>query len=106
MKLGDRLYEIRTQKNVSIYSLSRISDISENHIRNIENNTKQPTVKTLKALTDGLNIALAEFFNYDDENPVYLTKQEKLMLTYYRRLSSEVADNIVELCKNISNDNS
>ncbi len=102
MKLGDRLYEIRTQKNISIYSLSKISEVSENHIRNIENNTKQPTVKTLKALTDGLNITLAEFFNYDDESPVYLTKQEQLMLNYYRRLSADVANNIVELCKNIT----
>lgn len=74
-----------------------------NHIRNIENGRKQPTIKVLKALTDGLNITLSEFFNTDDSKVSYLTEGERRMLEYYRRLSKDKADILIEfyerMCK-------
>ena len=67
-----------------------------NHIRNIENGRKQPTIKVLKALTDGLNITLSEFFNTDDSKVSNLTEGERRMLEYYRRLSKDKADILIE----------
>lgn len=49
MNIGEQLYYWRNLKQTSVYKLSKISDVSENHIRNIENGKKQPTIKTLQA---------------------------------------------------------
>lgn len=48
MELSERLYYWRNQKNMSVYKLSKLSGVSENHIRNIENGKKQPTIKILQ----------------------------------------------------------
>lgn len=92
MELGERLRYWRKKKNVSVYKLYRISDISENHIRSIEKGEKQPTVAKLKALTDALNVSLSEFFNEDEERVCYLTEKEKHMLDLYRSLPPDKAD--------------
>ena len=92
MELGERLRYWRKKKNISVYKLYRISDISENHIRSIEKGEKQPTVAKLKALTDALNISLSEFFNEDEEHICYLTEREKRFLDLYRSLPPNKAD--------------
>lgn len=45
MEIGEKLYYWRSRKDISIYNLSKISGISEGHIRNLENGKKQPTFK-------------------------------------------------------------
>lgn len=80
----------------SVYKLSKLSGVSENHIRNIENGNKQPTIKILQALTDGLNITLSEFFNTDDSKVSYLSAGERRILEYYRRMPKNKADILIE----------
>lgn len=36
MKLNEKFYFWRTRKNISIYKLSKITGISEKHMRNLE----------------------------------------------------------------------
>lgn len=96
MNINERLYYWRNHKNMSVYKLSRISGIFENHIRNLENGTKQPTFKTLQALTDGLNITLSEFFNTQSNGLYYLSSGEKRLIEAYRRLPSDKADILIE----------
>ena len=77
MEISERLYYWRNLKRISVYKLSKLSGVSENHIRNLENGKKQPTIKTLQALTDGLNITLSEFFNTENDDIIYLSKGER-----------------------------
>lgn len=103
MELSERLYYWRNKKNMSVYKLSKLSGVSENHIRNIENGKKQPTFKILKSLTDGLNITLSEFFNTENSNISYLSEGERRILEYYRRMPKDKADILIEfyerMCK-------
>lgn len=96
MEVNEILHYWRNLKGISVYKLSKLSGISENHIRNIENGKKQTTVKTLQALTDGLNMSLSEFFNTDDSDVIYLSDSEKIMLSAYRRLPKDKADILIE----------
>ena len=82
MNIGERLYYWRNLKQTSVYKLSKISGVSENHIRNLENGKKQPTIKTLQAITDGLNITLSEFFNTENNDITYLSDGEKRILDF------------------------
>lgn len=96
MEIHERLYYWRNLKRMSVYKLSKLSGVSENHIRNLENGTKQPTIKTLQSLTDGLNITLSEFFNTDNNHVTYLSNGEKRILDAYRRLPKDKADILIE----------
>ncbi len=102
MNIGERLYYWRNLKQTSVYKLSKISGVSENHIRNIENGKKQPTIKTLQALTDGLNITLSEFFNTENNDITYLSDGERRILDAYRRLSKDKANILIDFYEQMS----
>lgn len=102
MNIGEQLYYWRNLKQTSVYKLSKISDVSENHIRNIENGKKQPTIKTLQALTDGLNIILSEFFNTENNDITYLSDGERRILDAYRRLPKDKADILIDFYEQMS----
>lgn len=48
MELSERLYYWRNQKNMSVYKLSKLSGVSENHIRNIENGKNSLQLKSCR----------------------------------------------------------
>ncbi len=96
MNIGERLYYWRSLNKLSVYKLSKLSDVSENHIRNIENGIKQPTIVVLKRLTDSLGITLSEFFNDEPDKNAYLNDNEKKLLTLYRSLPMDKADILIE----------
>lgn len=103
MEFSEQLYFWRTRKNFSVYKLSKISGISENHIRSLENGKKQPTIKTLQALTDALNITISEFFNTNNHKVIYLTEKEWNLLNFYRTLPKEKADILIEFYEKMCN---
>ena len=96
MEICERLYYWRNIKRMSIYKLSQLSGVSDNHIRSLENGKKQPTFKTLQALTDTLNISLSEFFNTENHDVTYLSDGEKRILEAYRRLPKDKADILID----------
>lgn len=102
MEISERLYYWRNLKRISVYKLSKLSGVSENHIRNLENGKKQPTIKTLQALTDGLNITLSEFFNTENDDIIYLSKGERKILDFYRRLPKDKADILINFYEQMS----
>lgn len=102
MNIGERLYYWRNLKQTSVYKLSKINGVSENHIRNLENGKKQPTIKTLQAITDGLNITLSEFFNTENNDITYLSDGEKRILDFYRRLPKDKADILINFYEQMS----
>ena len=102
MEISERLYYWRNLKRISVYKLSKLSGVSENHIRNLENGKKQPTIKTLQALTDGLNITLSEFFNTENDDIIYLSKGERKILDFYRRLPKAKADILINFYEQMS----
>ena len=102
MEISERLYYWRNLNRISVYKLSKLSGVSENHIRNLENGKKQPTIKTLQALTDGLNITLSEFFNTENDDIIYLSKGERKILDFYRRLPKDKADILINFYEQMS----
>lgn len=102
MEINERIYYWRNLKQMSIYKLSKLSGVSENHIRSLESGKKQPTIKTLQALTDSLNISLSEFFNTDNRDVTYLSDGEKRILESYRRLPKDKADILIEFYERMS----
>ena len=96
MKLNEHLKQLRTSKNLSVYKLARMTDVSENHIRSIEKGNSQPSVLTLEKLLTALGTNLAEFFN-EDQTVLYPSELEKELLLAVRRLDDEQAKALIHL---------
>lgn len=96
MTIGERLRKLRKAKGLSIYKISKDTEISQNHISAIERNQRQPTIDTLSRLVVPLGISLAELFNEDTEAS-YLTKAERTLIENYRQLPEDKAQVLLNL---------
>lgn len=103
MKLNDHLKQLRTSKNLSVYKLARMTDVSENHIRSIEKGNSRPSVFTLEKLLTALGTNLAEFFN-EEQSVLYPTELEQELLLAVRRLDPEQAKALIHLAALMNRD--
>lgn len=91
MEVGKKIRDLRENKKMSVYRLTQITGISGNHIKGIEEGTRQPTIETLQRITAALGSSLAEIFN-DDMECYYLSQSEKRLIENFRILPKEKAD--------------
>lgn len=96
MDIGKRFIELRTRKGISVYRLSKIVDVSENHIRAIEKDKSNPSINTLEVLLTVLGSNLSEFFN-DSEDILYPTESEKMLVQHFRCLNDEEQEAVLKL---------
>ncbi len=90
MDIGKRLAELRNAKGLTKYRLTQITGVSGDHIKGIENGTRQPTIDTLQRLVEALGLTIAEFFNENKES-AFLSDNERKLLENYRTISEEKA---------------
>ena len=60
-----RVYEIRRIKNMTLRDMSIKSGISRTEINNIENNLKDPTIRTMCLLSLALDVSLQDLFSIE-----------------------------------------
>ncbi len=64
-----RVYEYCKKRDITPNGLSYLCGISQSTIKSILNDeTKNPTIATIKKICDGLEITLAEFFDAPEFN--------------------------------------
>ncbi|MEG1564963.1 MAG: helix-turn-helix transcriptional regulator [Bacteroides sp.] len=59
------LYEKRTEKAMSIRTLSAISGVAKSHIERIEAGETNPTISVMCKLAKALDISVGELFSCD-----------------------------------------
>ena len=90
MDLGKRLWELREAKGLTRYRITMITGISGDHIKGIEEGTRQPTIETLKMLIEPLGVTLAELFN--EGEVTYLSENERRLIENFRTMSNEKSE--------------
>lgn len=60
--LGDRLRQLRSERNISQRDLAQLAGLSPNSISLIERDETSPSVATLQSLATALNIRMSYFF--------------------------------------------
>lgn len=65
--LGNKLRQLRSERNVSQRDLARIAGLSPNSISLIERDETSPSVSTLQSLATALHVRMSYFF--EDESP-------------------------------------
>lgn len=101
MEVGERLRYIRTSKKISIYKLSQITGISQNHISDLELGKRQPSVDTLRRLIAPLGITLSELFNESDSVTI-LSDEERQLVENYRTLPNDKAETLLKLSSQLN----
>ena len=69
MEFGERLKEIRTGLNISQKELSEKTGLTLRTIQRIENNEVKPSLYSVKAISDALELASSELLNTSDTKP-------------------------------------
>ncbi|MDA1176245.1 MAG: helix-turn-helix transcriptional regulator [Bacteroidetes bacterium] len=69
MKFGERLKELRTGLNISQKELSEKTGLTLRTIQRIENNEVKPSLYSVKAISDALELASSELLNTSDTKP-------------------------------------
>lgn len=96
MEIGKKIRKLREDRDMSMYRLTQITGVSGQHIKGIEEGTRQPTIETLQRLAAALGTSLAEIFNEDMQSS-YLSENERRLIENYRRLSEEKADVLLKM---------
>lgn len=83
--IGERLRIARTQKNISMAKLEKISGVTSGNISDIENNKKTPGAKAIIELCKSLEIT-ADWLLTGTES-IKLSEEEKILLKRYSTLT-------------------
>lgn len=73
--LGDKIREIRKNKNLSQEHVAYIASISPTHLGQIERGNKKPTIETVNKIAKALDVTLIDLFTF--EMPQNIEKNEK-----------------------------
>lgn len=86
LNLGQRIKELRLERKLSLYAVSKSSGISMNALRRIERNLTSPTISTLYKIAEVFNVPMMQFFqeNVSKEKVVYCQKEQNVQLPFLR----------------------
>jgi len=62
-KLGHRLKELRTQRNISQEQFAKLIDMDRSYYASIEEGRRNVTLRNLAKIADGFGITLSELFD-------------------------------------------
>lgn len=83
--IAKRIRELCEKKQLSMYALSKRTEISQSSLSNLMKRGSIPTFFTLDRICDGLGITLSQFFAEDER--LDLTKEQKRVLQIWESLS-------------------
>ena len=97
MDFGNRIVELRKQRNMTTNKLANLSGISQSYLRDVELGNKKPTVEFLSYICHGLHITLHDFFAPDQ------AALDPCLLSVLKTLSPKQQQKLAEFLNAISN---
>ena len=86
--VGDRLRELREERNLSMRALARLSGLSANALSMIERGKSTPSVSTLYKLAEAMEVPITCFFRTErpQNNIVFRKANERTRVSFHRGL--------------------
>ena len=86
--VGERLRELREERDLSMRALARMSDLSANALSVIERGKSSPSVSTLYKLADAMEIPVTAFFREAPpvQDIVFIPASQRDRITFHRGL--------------------
>jgi len=89
MHIGEKIKQIRHEKNMSLRQLAVMSDINHAYLSRIENGKVQPSVESLTKIAKALGCDVADFFEKKMEVDDELKKEGVQWVIFGKELEKE-----------------
>ena len=86
--IANRIKELCDKKQMTMYALSKKTDISQSSLSNLMKRGSTPTFYTLNRICDGLGITLAQFFS-NDNGKLDLSSDQRKILEMWETLTDK-----------------
>ena len=86
--IANRIKELCDKKQMTMYALSKKTDISQSSLSNLMKRGSTPTFYTLNRICDGLGITLAQFFS-NDNGKLDLSSEQRKILEMWETLTDK-----------------
>ncbi len=100
-KIGNRIKQLRTVKDISQEELSLISGLNRAFIGQLERGEKNATVRTIDKICNALEVSLYEFFSFEAEEIDFATDTFIKLSSMFKELSDNQISQITDLVKQI-----
>ena len=98
MDINKKIETLRFQRGWSMYELAQEAGITQSTLTSMIKRGNPPKIDTLERICEAFGITLAQFF-MDDEQLEILSKNEKDLISLFRRLSETKQQNLIDLLK-------
>lgn len=79
--IAQNLYILRTERNLSLGSLAKLSGISKTMLSDIEKGNSNPTINTIWKIANGLKVPYTKLIDNTEKETIVLRKADALMQT-------------------------
>ncbi len=100
MEVGQRIRQLREQKNYTINKLANLAGVSQSYLRDVELENKNPTIAFLSLICQVLDISLSDFFN---ENNTTGISNDPVVQSIYK-LNPKQKNALLEFLKTLENE--
>lgn len=81
MSIGERIKNLRKERSLTQVELAKKSNISRSYLTDIENNRYNPSVETLKAIANSLEVTLSDILSDESKEITSLNDRDKKSIT-------------------------
>lgn len=81
MSIGGKIKTLRKERKLTQVELAKKSNISRSYLTDIENDRYNPSVETLKAIANSLDVKLSDILSDDVEQNTSLNDRDKKSIT-------------------------
>ena len=99
MEINKKIEKLRFQRGWSMYELAQEAGITQSTLTSMIKRGNPPKIDTLQCICEAFGITLAQFFIEDEELEV-LNKNEKELVSSFRKISDAKKQALIELLKN------
>ena len=98
MDINKKIEKLRFQRGWSMYELAQEAGITQSTLTSIMKRGNPPKIETLESICEAFGITLAQFFLEDEELEV-LGKNEKELISLFRRIPQVKQQALIDLLK-------
>ncbi len=98
MDINKKIENLRFQRGWSMYELAQEAGITQSTLTSMIKRGNPPKIDTLECICEAFGITLAQFFMEDEQLEV-LSKDEKELITSFRKISKVKQQALIDLLK-------
>ncbi len=98
MDINKKIENLRFQRGWSMYELAQEAGITQSTLTSMIKRGNPPKIDTLECICEAFGITLAQFFMEDEELEI-LSKDEKELISSFRKLSESKQQALLDLLK-------